>query len=339
MIRYSAILALFMNVFFSPQPLRAQCSGVCGDLNGNGILTLTGDWAILLKYIRTAEWTGGAPACGDVDGFAGINARDLQYMAPLFSFGGTLNCVPDTPAVPVANDGYFLHYNSLVPPGDSVVTLHFEVTIADRIRTLSVPMRIDVDGESAVFGEIDAGAADGYGWESFAIGDYRTAAVPPGGLMAGYSTVLSTSGVNPGRYPIGQAELLVTPAPVYRTIHVQLVENPPGDNAPMAIQRPSSTSPNMTSWAINPAPWIVDQTGDANNDRRITAADVIGLVGYVFKGAKPPYPVPAAGDVDCSGDVTSGDIIGLVNYVFRSGPPPCDVAANCTIALEQWTCP
>jgi len=81
----------------------------------------------------------------------------------------------------------------------------------------------------------------------------------------------------------------------------------------------------------------VENTGDVNVDGVITSADIIYLVGYVFKGGPPPKPCAAAGDVNCDGVVTSADIIYLVGYVFKGGPPPCDV---CTlIATGVWTCP
>jgi len=339
MIRYSAVLALLLHVLCSARPAAAQCAGVCGDVTGEGYVQLLADWVRLERYVITGEWTGTDLACADVDGFAGVNARDLQYMAPIFSFGGSLNCEPDTPAVPLPNNGYFLHYNCVVPPGDSSVTVYFDITIADRIRTLSIPMHIDIDGEEVTFGDLNSSMANGYGWEYFAFGDYRTTVAPPSVIMAGYTTVYVSSGVNPGRYPIGRAAILCAPSPFYRTLHAQQVENPPGDNAPMVIERPSGTSQELTAWAINPAPWVVELTGDTDNDRQINAADVIRLVGFVFKGGRAPYPVPAAGDVDCSGAVTSSDIIGLVNYIFKSGPAPCDVASLCTIELDAWTCP
>jgi hypothetical protein len=338
MLRLVSVIASLALVLSVAQSSAAQCTGTCGDLDSTGTVTLTGDFVKLLNYVTRGIWTGKELACADVDGFADINARDLQHMAPIFSFGGSLDCAPDTPAVPLENDGYYLHYNSLVPPGDSSVVVHFDVTLAGPIRTLSIPMRIDVDGADFQFGRIDSSAAGGYGWEWFGFGDYRTRPAPPGVLMAGYSTVEVHNEIAPGRYPIGTAEILLDPAPVYRTVHVQPITNPPGDNAPMVVERPGYGQ-NVTAWAINLAPWVVDLTGDADNNRIINAADLIRLVGFVFKGAGSPYPVPAAGDIDCTGAVASADIIGLAGYVFKSGPAPCDVASECTIALDQWSCP
>jgi len=80
----------------------------------------------------------------------------------------------------------------------------------------------------------------------------------------------------------------------------------------------------------------ISATGDVNLSGSITSADIIYLVGYVFKGGPPAQPCAAAGDVNCSGSVTSADIIYLVGYVFKGGNPPCDV---CTLVPGTWTCP
>lgn len=80
----------------------------------------------------------------------------------------------------------------------------------------------------------------------------------------------------------------------------------------------------------------ITMTGDVNTDASITSADIIYLVGYVFKGGPAPMPCEAAGDVNCNGSVTSADIIYLVAYVFKGGPAPCDV---CTLVPGTWTCP
>ena len=73
-------------------------------------------------------------------------------------------------------------------------------------------------------------------------------------------------------------------------------------------------------------------TGDVNLSGTITSADIIAIVGFVFKGGAQPQPCLAAGDVNCSGTVTSADIITLVGYVFRGGAYPCD---GCTSSLAS----
>jgi hypothetical protein len=61
--------------------------------------------------------------------------------------------------------------------------------------------------------------------------------------------------------------------------------------------------------------------GDTNGDGSITAADIVVMVNYIFKGGAAPSPVAVA-DVNASCTVTSADVIYLVNYVFKSGPAP-----------------
>jgi hypothetical protein len=82
------------------------------------------------------------------------------------------------------------------------------------------------------------------------------------------------------------------------------------------------TSDSSDSCAV---PCPVTQTGDVDTSGTITAADIIALVGYVFKAGTPPAPVVEAGDVNCSATITPSDIIHLVIYVFKGGPAPCDV--------------
>lgn len=80
---------------------------------------------------------------------------------------------------------------------------------------------------------------------------------------------------------------------------------------------------------------LVTRTGDVNVSGSLTSADIIYLVGFVFKGGIVPHPCVASGDVNCSGTVTSADIIYMVGHVFKSGPEPCDV---CTIVPDIWFC-
>jgi len=79
---------------------------------------------------------------------------------------------------------------------------------------------------------------------------------------------------------------------------------------------------------------LISLAGDQNNSNTVTSADIITLVGYVFKGGAAPLPCVAAGDVNCSGTVTSADIITLVGYVFKGGAPPCDICAGSPMAAS-----
>jgi len=63
--------------------------------------------------------------------------------------------------------------------------------------------------------------------------------------------------------------------------------------------------------------------GDLNGDDRVSLADVIFLVNFVFRPGSPE-PVPlGAGDTDCDSNISLADIVRLVNYIFKGGPPAC----------------
>ena len=80
----------------------------------------------------------------------------------------------------------------------------------------------------------------------------------------------------------------------------------------------------------------VELTGDVNETRSITSADIISLLGYVFRGKATPMPCAAAGDVNCDGRVNSADVIYMVNHVFKGLEPPCNVCV--LIADGTWEC-
>jgi hypothetical protein len=61
--------------------------------------------------------------------------------------------------------------------------------------------------------------------------------------------------------------------------------------------------------------------GDVNESHDLTAADIIGVVNYVFKSATLGAPECAA-DVNGVPNVTSSDIVALVAHVFRGGAAP-----------------
>jgi hypothetical protein len=61
--------------------------------------------------------------------------------------------------------------------------------------------------------------------------------------------------------------------------------------------------------------------GDANADGKITSADVVYLINYLFISG--PVPVPwRAGDVNSDGAINASDVVYLINYLFIGGPPP-----------------
>jgi len=64
-------------------------------------------------------------------------------------------------------------------------------------------------------------------------------------------------------------------------------------------------------------------TGDVTGDGKLTGADLVWLVNYLYKDGPEPMPNLYQGDVDCSGTVDLIDLIYLGNYIFRTGPAPC----------------
>jgi hypothetical protein len=63
------------------------------------------------------------------------------------------------------------------------------------------------------------------------------------------------------------------------------------------------------------------QRGDANYDGKLSVADIVYLISYLFKGGRPPF-VLKAGDFNCDEQTTVTDVILLLNYLFKGGPPP-----------------
>jgi hypothetical protein len=61
--------------------------------------------------------------------------------------------------------------------------------------------------------------------------------------------------------------------------------------------------------------------GDANGDSKITVADVVYLINYLFKAGPPPNP-RIKGDANGDGKVTVSDVVYLISYLFKSGPTP-----------------
>jgi hypothetical protein len=61
--------------------------------------------------------------------------------------------------------------------------------------------------------------------------------------------------------------------------------------------------------------------GDANGDNKVSVADVVYLINYLFKGGSPPNPF-IKGDANGDGKVSTADVVYLINYLFKGGPPP-----------------
>jgi len=80
---------------------------------------------------------------------------------------------------------------------------------------------------------------------------------------------------------------------------------------------------NKVSDYITYRPWMRRPyiCGDANGDEKVTVADVVYLVAYLFKHGPAPVPL-AKGDANGDGKVNISDIVYLVAYLFKHGPSP-----------------
>jgi hypothetical protein len=90
------------------------------------------------------------------------------------------------------------------------------------------------------------------------------------------------------------------------------------DMVMLATDAPSPSPAEPDSFSYN-APWYV--RGDANGDWKITAADVVYLINYLYIAGPAPDPLET-GDVNCDGMINAADIVYLINYLYIGGPPP-----------------
>jgi hypothetical protein len=67
---------------------------------------------------------------------------------------------------------------------------------------------------------------------------------------------------------------------------------------------------------------VLDYTpGDANNDQKVSIADVTFLISRIFTNGPAP-PIPAAADADASCTVSIGDVTFLIARIFSGGEAP-----------------
>jgi len=74
---------------------------------------------------------------------------------------------------------------------------------------------------------------------------------------------------------------------------------------------------------VNYRPWLTRPyiCADANGDEKVTVADIVFLVSYVFKHGPAPVPLKK-GDANGDGIVNIADIVYLVAYIFKHGALP-----------------
>jgi hypothetical protein len=59
--------------------------------------------------------------------------------------------------------------------------------------------------------------------------------------------------------------------------------------------------------------------GDVNSDEKVTSADMIFLISYIFKDGNEPAKLYTA-NVNGDSEVSADDVVYLANYIFFSGP-------------------
>lgn len=77
-----------------------------------------------------------------------------------------------------------------------------------------------------------------------------------------------------------------------------------------------------TVWEYLTIKYVQFLRGDANQDKKVTIADIVYLVSYLFKFGPSPNPIQS-GDANCDGKVTIADVVYLVSYLFKHGTVPC----------------
>ena len=73
--------------------------------------------------------------------------------------------------------------------------------------------------------------------------------------------------------------------------------------------------------AIDTLPPCVCPCGDCNGDARITVADAIYIVAFIYRGG--PGMICKC-DVNLDARLTVADAIYVVAYIYRGGPTPCE---------------
>lgn len=84
------------------------------------------------------------------------------------------------------------------------------------------------------------------------------------------------------------------------------------------VKRLVNSNPQSDGGCCDISVYELYTPGDANWDEKITLADIIYVINYVFKNGPEPVPFYLSGDMNEDGLVNLADIMALVNYVFRS---------------------
>ena len=77
---------------------------------------------------------------------------------------------------------------------------------------------------------------------------------------------------------------------------------------------------------------VLPVSGDVNCDGKVSIADIVYLINYLFKGGPAPNPYwEWKGDVNGDCKISVSDTVYLINYLFKGGPAP-------TCNTDCWSC-
>lgn len=220
----------------------------------------------------------------------------------------------------------------LLPANASEATVQFRLVNSKVARAVNLAVQLSLDGGSLVIDSINTDKDWSSTWANQA-----PSGEPGGTFVAGF---LEPSGAQPGpSSDLLDVYISTTPSSQARPIIAMYVELPPVVNndsgQAIRVNRTIILDAGNVGWIPDSTACRVWNTGDVNGDLSRTAADIIGIVNYVFKSGPAPYPCPAVADVNCSAAVSSADIISMVNHIFKAGPVPCDV---CALIPSSWSC-
>jgi len=312
----------------APTPLRAQCSGLCGDVDQSGAAATTADFFILWGFLHH-DSTIADLECADVDDYDLITLRDAGYLNSYQFAGGPAPICPPTNGklVPTPTANFVIQFTGAFPANQTSASIFFKIQNLVPLRGVNLALQLRVGGAIPTIDTVETDVTAAEWWDAGA--SANPAGSPAGSVSAGFIQIGPPLAV--GEHDLMRVDVTMPQAPCPRLVTVDWISLPPIMNDELGTPTPVNylmiLDQNNGAWAPVAPSCLVQNTGDLNLDLSRTTADIIIAVGYVLKGGCPFLPCEAAGDLNCDGSITTADIIYLVSDVFKSGPDPCDVGA------------
>jgi len=138
--------------------------------------------------------------------------------------------------------------------------------------------------------------------------------ISPNTLEVEYNNAWENGSNNlPGAYGIKEDPLFADPDNRDFTLTVGSPCIDVGD--PSEPTDPDGTRSDMGAY------YFTRLAGDASGDGRVSVADIVYLVNYLFKAGPAPAS-PELADVNASCNINTTDLVYLVGYIYRAGPAP-----------------